>query len=352
MRLILLLFILTFGHYSMAQEVFRQENLMSCDATGKITLVPVNSPDVSFSGKSYTWSFNGSRHSRDRHTVNYVIEGDTVLTVYDSNSLRKYLIREHGIYQSLHETPQVLLRYDVPLMAMPGLLSYNDSVKSAYLSSGKYCDKYQMGEDGCNIVRYDGYGKIIENGRDTIHNVARISTAATSSVCLSLPNVECQDGRRLQKIEEAHTWIDMKNGRILYRQESQSFYENLDMIGTTNHTYRFDNDTQAQGDDDMKDDDTDRDEYVDKAKEHDIINYTIDVSGEKVCIEYSLTKEAEVSILLCDVMGVLYFQDKRNCPAGCGYNTLINTSGLKQGNYVIYVNANGEVHSDKIMIRQ
>lgn len=48
MRQILLLFILTFGHYSMAQEVFRQENLMSCDATGKITLVPVNSPDVSF----------------------------------------------------------------------------------------------------------------------------------------------------------------------------------------------------------------------------------------------------------------------------------------------------------------
>lgn len=353
MRQILLLSILLiFGHNSMAQEVFRHVDIMSCDVGGDIVLVHVNSPDMSFSGGAYTWRFNGPRHSRNRHDVSYVIEGDSVLTMYDANSLRKYLILEHGMFQSLYETPKVFLRYEVPLMSVPGLLSYNDSIKSGYSSSGKYCDRYQMTEEGCNMVRYDGYGKIIENGSDTIQNVARISTTVTSSVCLSLPNVECKNGKRFQKIEETHTWIDMKNRRILYRQESQSFYENLNAVGTTNRTYKFDENSQAQIDEDAEADDTDGGAEDDKKKEQDIINYTIEVAGAKVCIEYSLAKEAEVSILMCDAMGVLYFQDKCNNPAGFGYNTIINTSRLRQGNYVVYINANGKVHSEKITIRK
>ena len=74
----------------------------------------------------------------------------------------------------------------------------------------------------------------------------------------------------------------------------------------------------------------------------------VSVSGGTVTIAYDLTQPATISALVCNTQGMLFLQQSQTSPAGTGYQLTLNCSALRSGEYVVYMNVNGQVTSRKI----
>ncbi len=74
----------------------------------------------------------------------------------------------------------------------------------------------------------------------------------------------------------------------------------------------------------------------------------VGVNGGTVTIDYDLTQPATISALVCNTQGMLFLQQSQTSPAGTGYQLTLNCSALRPGEYVVYMNVNGQVTSRKI----
>lgn len=64
--------------------------------------------------------------------------------------------------------------------------------------------------------------------------------------------------------------------------------------------------------------------------------------------EVTLQQTATVSALVSGTQGMLFLQQSQTSPAGTGYQLTLNCSALRPGEYVVYMNVNGQVTSRKI----
>ena len=75
------------------------------------------------------------------------------------------------------------------------------------------------------------------------------------------------------------------------------------------------------------------------------------MSGRTVTISYSLSESANVRALLCDVRGMVYKSHSATNPAGADYRLTLDCTGLRPGEYVLYLNVNGVVSSGKVRLQ-
>ena len=81
------------------------------------------------------------------------------------------------------------------------------------------------------------------------------------------------------------------------------------------------------------------------------IDYSVNVSGHSITIDYSLRAAANVRALLCDVRGMVYKSHTAANPAGSDYRLTLDCTGLRPGEYVLYLNVNGVVSSGKVRLQ-
>ena len=81
-----------------------------------------------------------------------------------------------------------------------------------------------------------------------------------------------------------------------------------------------------------------------------IQNIKTNVNGGTVTVSYDLLADATVTALVCDVSGVVYRQQSQTGQAGDSYQMTILCNGLRCGQYVLYLNANGQVSSQTISL--
>ena len=81
-----------------------------------------------------------------------------------------------------------------------------------------------------------------------------------------------------------------------------------------------------------------------------VITYDIVRDGRTVRIDYSLSSRATVSAIVSDPMGVIYRRSSRLDNAGEGYSLIFDVGGLRRGKYILYLNVNGKVYDNKIVV--
>lgn len=69
----------------------------------------------------------------------------------------------------------------------------------------------------------------------------------------------------------------------------------------------------------------------------------VTVSGSVVTVTYDLTEDATVTGIVSTVSGMLLRQQSRHSDAGTGFQMDIDCGGLRHGQYVLYMNVNGQV---------
>ena len=82
-----------------------------------------------------------------------------------------------------------------------------------------------------------------------------------------------------------------------------------------------------------------------------IFHYNIILNNNGININYTIDKDAIVLILLADCRGILYKNSKYSIRGGDAGNISMGTSGLRPGQYILYINVNGRIYSRTINIR-
>ena len=200
----------------------------------------------------------------------------------------------------------------------------------------------------------DAYGSIILSEKDTIPNVLKVHTLKSYSLAMDMHPEALDTAKLKQVIEERYQWFARGYRYPIFETITSTSYADLNALGTTYQAYCYLPEDQMSLNDSVNMEIQKRD-LEDKVhqdvKEKDIFHYDIQVSGNIINVNYQLDENARVSSIVSSPMGIVYKQKKWNGTAGETSMETIDCSGLIRGQYVLYMNVNGKVYSEKVTIK-
>lgn len=304
-------------------------------------------------GKDRVWDFSRKLGSKESAQVMFIKDSTGVVSIIELGKISYYHANPDSLVLFGSESPLEKRDYVRKKLSKRFPLEFGDSISKRFRCEGMYCGNHPFREVGTTTVKIDAVGSIVLAENDTVRNVRRVHTIDTYSVCMDL-NVAALDTAKLtQIIDERYEWFLPESQYPIIEDVTSTTYFNLDPIGTTRYAYcNLPEDKVAYYITPEDEDATDEiDNSFDKeTTEPDIIRYKVETNGGIVNITYDLDAEAAISTIVASHMGMTYKQRTWNQQAGQGYSAQIDCSGLRHGTYILYINVNGKVYSEKVTL--
>ena len=267
--------------------------------------------------------------------------------------------------------------YDRPILLLHTPLVYGSRHEGQFHGTEAYCEKVFSRLFGSYEVTVDGTGMMLLPSGDTLRHVSRVHVRERTAIrhyphvgtVQELKNyvdsiVYTADSIRMQMAQEPLTVTDTyrwyaegyrypiievvttdggDDGDTAYTAYYTAPEEELSLDDEENKTVREQLailDSQGEGGDT-----TEQATHPSAMSRHDIT-----VNGQTVTIDYDLTEGATVKGLVCNVMGMVFRQRSQHHEAGEHYQMQLNCSGLRRGEYVLYLNVNGQVTSSTVSL--
>ena len=305
-------------------------------------------------GVNRVWDFSRKLRSKRSEQVMFVTDSCGILSVTEPDKINYYRTTPDTLILIGSESPlekRVYVREKVTKL-FP--LEYGDSVIMPFRCEGKYCGDHHFREAGTTKVKVDARGSIVLAENDTVRNVLRVHTIDTYSVCMDLDSVALDTAKLTQVIDERYEWYLPESQYPLIEDVTSTTYINMDAIGTTRHAYC--NLPEDEVDDyithgDEEGEDGQQDGFSDEdGQSEDIIHYQVTTQGKTINISYDLDENATIEAIVVNHMGMLYLSRQWTQAAGQGYTMQIECYGLPTGMYILYINVNGKVYSEKVTL--
>ena len=319
----------------------------------KIEMLQVEFLEPGETGDDVIWKFPLLNPVRD-YPVEYVFYSDSVhVTKITPDDIVKYKSCSDTLFILSTESPLDGIRYVRPIQLPTYPFTFTDHYEGQYAGIGRYCQIQQVDKKGVFYYEIDGQGTLILED-DTLSNVIRVHSMRIGSICIHSnereDSLNTDEDMIKQEIEDKYEWfVEGKNIPVL-ETKTISYYDDMDFVSCIRKTICC----LPEG---LSSTDTEEDVTAEEdscknnnANRSQIIHYTISLSGSQVNISYSLDADADISVLICNHMGVLYYRDSFSKPLGEGYRETIDCSGLLPGTYILYMNVNGTVYNEKIRI--
>ena len=98
-------------------------------------------------------------------------------------------------------------------------------------------------------------------------------------------------------------------------------------------------------------DDDEQDGFSDAEEQtRDIIHYQIETQGKDIVIRYDLDEDATIQTIVANHMGMLCKSRQWTQKNGQHYYFKIDCYDLRSGMYILYINVNGKVYSEKVTL--
>lgn len=304
-------------------------------------------------GKDRVWDFSRKLSSKESSQVMFMKDSTGVLSVIEPGKISYYHSTPDSLILIGSESPLEKREYVRKKISKTFPLEYNDSIKKRFRCEGVYCGDHPFREVGTTTVKVDGAGSIVLAENDTVRNVRRVHTIDTYSICMDI-NVAALDTAKLtQIIDERYEWYLPESQYPIIENVTSTTYLNMDAIGTTKYAFcNLPEDKVAYYitiEDENATDEIDN-SFDEEMTEPDIIHYNIETKGGIVNITYDLDADATIGTIVASHMGMTYRHKEWTQKAGQGYSTQIDCSGLRSGTYILYINVNGKVYSEKVTI--
>lgn len=186
---------------------------------------------------------------------------------------------------------------------------------------------------------------------DTIPNVIRIHSIRSGAVFMHLENDSTDEAksRIKQEIEERYQWYARGYRYPLLETVSTSYYKDMDLVSCIQKAYCYAPDSQRTLHDEQNDSII-RIDSIANVQAADIFHHEVETIGNQVKLSYSLDEDANITIIVCNHRGMAYRRRSFAMPAGTGYEQSIDCSGLSPDTYILYINVNGKIYSEKIIL--
>ena len=305
-------------------------------------------------GKNLVWDFSGKLRSWKSVQVTFMTDSLGILSVTEPGKINFYRMTPDTLILIGSESPLEKRVYAKEKVSKLFPLEYGDSIIVPYRCEGTYCGDYPFREVGITRVSVDAQGSIVLAENDTVRNVLRVHTIDSYSICMDRDSAALDTARLTQVIDERYEWYLPESQYPIIEDVTSTTYNNMDAIGITKYAYCNLPEGEAldyityMGEDEA---DGEQEGFPDEGvQSQDIIHYHIATQGKNINISYDLDEYATIEIIVVNHMGMVYVSRQWTQVAGQGYTTQIEGNSLPSGMYILYINVNGKVYSEKVTL--
>lgn len=363
---------------SIAQITITKEN-HSFTAGDRLQFLHVAFPKDYYLEEEHLWDFFRMQSLEKVTSQRYFKTGDSCLhrmACIEGDTRYYYDIHGDTLLMSGYESPLVKMIYDEgePLLHFP--MHEGDVLEGYYHGRGMYCDRIALRNYGhCHTEAITSGRMLIPEG-DTLQNVLLLHTERIQGVQY-VPDIH-SDSLSVFTTDSVHrhlmtdsTLVKLVNERwyaqgyrypILETRQIQTLqgepltetqalycspYAQSELDDEVNEGIRQQLIDTGHHDRNQKSTGTNRNSS-DGQHVSPIQNTNVSINGTTINISFDLTADATVNALVCDISGMVYRSESLSGQAANSYQFSINCSGLHHGQYVLYLNVNGQVTGQTI----
>ena len=346
-----------------AQNVLTKKcNLMQ--PGDSVTMQIVDYMDAGEAGENAVWNFNGIDCS-GIYYIKYNTLDSSQFVGYDTQNTYTFSFDHNHLMLSNKESALQCMNYLQPQLLQVFPFQYNETFSKEYSGEGRYCGTHYERTFGTIQITADGQGTLILADNDTLSNTLRVYTINTASIRLNSDSCRNDSDNMKQVITERYQWFTRGFRYPVFETVTSSTYNNLNYVSTQQYAYccppsvqseitdsineeiRYRDILDRQNGKNPKDDNPKSDKKGDKC----IFDYKLIQDGNQVVLTYDISENAHIHIIVVDIMGVVYCNIRQTNEAGNGYTIGIDGSGLRRGQYIIYMNVNGNIYNNKIQVK-
>ena len=304
-------------------------------------------------GRNRVWDFSKKLKAKESAQVSFITDSTGVLSVYEPGKISYYRTSLDSLILFSSESPLEKREYAINKIAKRFPLIFGDSIYKSFRCEGIYCGDHPFREVGTTSVKVDAIGSIVLAEEDTIRNVRRVHTIDSYSICMDIDSAALDTAKLTQVIDERYEWYMPESQYPMIEDVTSTTFYNMDVIGTTKYAYCNlpYNLVDSYVTEDEDPDDEEQEGFSDGGQQApDIIHYQIETQGKVVNIIYDLDESATIQTIIANHMGMLCMSRQWTQNAGLGYLTQLDCSGLRSGVYILYINVNGKVYSEKVTL--
>ena len=304
-------------------------------------------------GIGKVWDFSQKLGSKQSSFVKFLSDSTDVFSVIEAGSNSYYRSTPDTLILIGSESPLEKRTYVNGKFSKKFPLEYGDSLRTTFRCEGAYCGNHPFRETGTSSIKVDAVGSIILAESDTVNHVKRVHTIDSYSICMDIDSAALDTAKLTQVIEERYEWYLPNTTYPIIEDVTSTTYYNMDPIGITKYAYC--NLPEDLADKYITPLDEDAPDEIDNSFDEetsvpDIIHYTVETTGSSIHITYDLDAEASITTIVASHTGLLCMSKHWAQPAGHGYSVEIDCNGLRPGIYILYINVNGKVYSEKVTL--
>lgn len=299
-------------------------------------------------GEDVLWDF--SEHlGTCSHFIHYSSDSTLRITGNNGKALYGYSIHGDSLLMVSYENPLEHISYTRPVLIMRYPMQYGDTFQQCFDGRGKYCESHFERVIGNIVSTADGYGRLILSEKDTLDNVLRVYTLKTSSIRIDIDSCKTDSDFLKQEIEEHYQWYARGYRYPVYETVSRTCYDNMEPVSVSQFALCCLPESQRELSDSLNEELARLPDEINTAP--DIYHYHVEVQGDVINISYSLDGQARLRFIVADLAGMVHRQTERGNDAGDGYAMQIDCSTLPRRQYILYMNVNGKIYSEKVIIK-
>lgn len=250
------------------------------------------------------------------------------------------------------------LTYACPQVAMIYPFSYGDSISCPFSGNGIFCGAYKLSRDGIKQVMADAIGSILLPENRMLKNVLRVHSLSHVNRWLEglEPNL-VDSARTRQEIIEEYFWFAKGCRYPVFEYRIGTSYSDGVQVASESAGYCFLPDSVMNmtvpfvGGNGMNNLLGPSSATGNNGKRESQIDYSISQSDGILRLSYATKSDATVTFVIANIMGMVYQSQSYNSVSGVENQVVFNCSGYKTGSYIVYVNVDGVVTSEKFQIK-
>lgn len=337
------------------QPICAQVNLSDMDLASTDSLIKSRiryfSPGKG--GRDKVWDFSKKLGSKESLQVMFMKDSTGVISVTEPGRINHYRTTPDTLILIGSESPLDKREYVREKVSKLFPLEYGDSIIMPFRCEGMYCGDHPFREVGTTIVKVDANGSIMLSENEIIDNVRRVHTIDSYSICMDIDSAALDTAKLTQIIDERYEWYLPNSQYPIIEDVTSTTYFNMDVIGTTRYAYCNFPEDQAAFYVTPEDEDTtdEQDNSFDADPQApDVIHYSIETNGKVIQLTYDLDEDVSITTIVASHTGLLCMNKQWTQRAGRGYTQQIDCNGLRPGIYILYINVNGKVYSEKVTL--
>ena len=307
--------------------------------------------DCGNGGRDVLWDFSCLNATGKVDVTYYLNIGDSVLASADSERMCKYTLINDTLRMVGYETPLIAMSYSVPQVCMTYPFDFGHCISNYFDGRGTYCGNLLVRHRGTKLVEEDAEGSVIISDGDTLRNVVRVHSLSVNFLCMyAASDTLLSDTSDIkQEIEESYSWYVRGYRYPIFETTSVSYYDRMNPVTCIQKAYRYLPDAQMELADSVN-------EHIQTADsvasllEKDIFHYEVECSNGTLTLRYDADADVTLRTMICNKMGMLYLRKDEKRQKGTDYQITFDCRGLRSDEYVLYMNVNGKIYSEKFQV--